>query len=1023
VSATDALLTGTVTFLFSDIEGSTRLVQSLGDRYPAVLERHHQLLRSAFAAGGGTVVGTEGDSFFVVFPSVRQALAAAVDAQRALEEHPWPEGGRVRVRIGLHTGEGTLAAGSYVGVDVHRAARIAASGHGGQVLISDSTRALAEHALPDGVALRDLGEHRLKDLLKPERIFQVVHPALSSDFPRLATLTRRPNNLPTQTTEFLGRVAELRAIRDLLDGADVRLVTLTGPGGIGKTRLALQAAADQIDRFDDGVFFVDLSPARDPDAAFEAVVRAIGLTGTTHQPPLEELKQRLETRGMLLLLDNLEQVMDAAGGVADLLHRCPHVKVIVTSREALRVRGEQLFPVPPLGLPEGTVTRTPTEDLARYEAVGLFVARAREARGSFAVTDDSAVAVAEICARLDGLPLAIELAAARMQLFSPQDLRDRLRDRIETLRGGPRDLPARQQTLRGTIEWSYELLDRDERAIFHLLSVFSTARIEAVEEVAGRVDELRDIDVVDRLASLVDKSLVRSLEDAGRRRLSMLETIREYAAERLEDDLLGDAARRAHAEYFTDLAHRLRDDLYGRKRETALDELEADIGNLLTAWRYWVQAGELERLDRLLDGLWVLHDARGWYQAALGLTNDLLGVLSEIPSTAERAREEITVRTSLARGLMAIRGYTQEVEETYDRALALVEEAGGLPERFPVLRSLASFHLYRGEFDKGAAVGRQLLDLAEQQHDVGLQVEGHLRLGANLASLGDVDTGLDHLERAIALFDPDRHGPGRFRLGPSPGVTPYTTSAFFLWLRGYPDQAGERAARALELAKRLNQPYTLAYALFHVGFLNLWRREWELVQERATGVLEIAEEYDYHVWRSIALVLRGVAMTALRRTEEGLAASERGIALYQEMKTPPVFWPLLLSIRARTFALADRPGNGLDALDQAIALFGGRFNILYPQFPVLKGDLLVALSDGDGAESSYRHAIDVARDVGARMSELQAATKLIRLREREGKGKQEERIEQLRGVYDSFTEGFDTPDLVDARGVLDDAFS
>jgi predicted ATPase/class 3 adenylate cyclase len=1015
------LPTGTVTFLFSDIEGSTRLLQGLGAGYQEILESHQQLLRKAFAGGGGTVLGTEGDSFFVVFPTAPQALAAAVDAQRALARHAWPEDGEVRVRIGLHTGEGTLGGGSYVGIDVHRAARIAAAGHGGQVLVSESARALVAHALPEEVTLRDLGEHRLKDLLKPERIFQLVHPVLPSEFPPLATLSHRPNNLPTQPSEFLGREEELGAIRDLLDAAEVRIVTLTGPGGIGKTRLALQAAAEQIERFEDGLYFVDLSPVRDPDAAFEAIVRAIGLTEASDQRPFEVLKQQLGTRHMLLLLDNFEQILDAADGVAELLQGCPQLKVLVTSREALRVRGERLFPVPPLSLPRGVdVTRISAEKVAEYEAVRLFVERAREARPTFSLTDDNAPVVTEICSRLDGLPLAIELAAARLQLFSPHELRDRLRSRLQLLRGGPRDLPLRQQTLRSTIEWSYELLDIEERAIFRVLSVFSTARVEAVEEVAVHLEPLRDVDVVDRLASLVGKSLVRSVEGPGLQRLSMLETIREYAGQRLEEEPgLSSAARRAHAGFFSEFARRRRDLLDGPEQEDAIDELGFEVGNLLTAWRYWLDAGELEELDELLDTLWVLHDARGWYSGAVELARDLLEVLSAVPSTPDRVQQKITLATSLARGLMAIRGYTEEVDVAYRRALGLLEEAGGLPQLFPVLRSLASFYLYRAEFDEAAAVGHQLLDLAEQQHDVALQVEGHLVLGANLAASGDVHTGLDHLEQAIALFDPDRHRSGRFRLGPSPGVVPYTVSALYLWLLGYPDRAVQRASRGLELASQLKHPFTLAYTRFHVGLLDLWRGELEQVHERATGVLEIADEHDYQVWRALALVLQGVSMTGLGQPEEGLAHSDRGIGLYQGLQTPPVFWPLLLSVRARTFAFAGRPAAGLDAIDQAIELFGGRVNILYPELPLLKGDLRLAMSDVDGAESSFQSAFDVAGEVGALMSQLRAATRLTRLRRASGKHSHATGL--LRGTYHAFTEGLDSADLVEARAVLDEA--
>jgi tetratricopeptide (TPR) repeat protein len=419
----------------------------------------------------------------------------------------------------------------------------------------------------------------------------------------------------------------------------------------------------------------------------------------------------------------------------------------------------------------------------------------------------------------------------------------------------------------------------------------------------------------------------------------------------------------------------------------------------------------------LLDGLWVLHDARGWYHGAVELTNDLLGVLSSSPSTPDRGLEEITLRTSLARGLMAISGYTEEVEESYSRALALLKEAGRPPEQFPMLRSLASFHLYRAEFDKGAAIGRELLGLAEQQHDTGLQVEGHLRIGVNLASLGDVATGLEHLDRAIALFDPLQHVSARFRLGPSPGVVAFTTSAFLLWLRGFPDRAVERATSGLTLAKQLNHPYTEAYALFHVGFLDVWRREWELVHERATGVLEIAEEHDYQVWRALALVFLGVSMTGMGRHDEGLAVSDEGFGLYQGLKAPPVFWPLLLSARARAFAMADRPGDGIDAVDQAIDLMQGRDNIMYPELPLLKGDLLVAASDIDGAESCYRHVLDVAEQVDARMSQLRAAIRLTRLRR--ASGESPDGSEVLRSAYHAFTEGFATVDLVEARALLE----
>jgi adenylate cyclase len=495
----------------------------------------------------------------------------------------------------------------------------------------------------------------------------------------------------------------------------------------------------------------------------------------------------------------------------------------------------------------------------------------------------------------------------------------------------------------------------------------------------------------------------------------MLGTIREYATERLQEDPLGSAIERAHAEHFAAMALAFRDRVYGAEREDALELVEEELGNLMTAWQYWIEASDLERLDMLLDALWVLHDARGWYHGALELSNGLLEVLGRIPASPERAREEITVRTSLARGLMAIRGYTQEVEDTYRRALALAEEAGGLPDQIPVLRSLAALHLYRAEFDRGLEIGRQLLAIAETTGDAGLQAEGHFRIGTSLVSLGDADSGLEHLEKASTFFDLHQHGAGRFRLGASPGVTPHTTSAFVLWLTGKVDQARAHAALALAIADRLGQPYTLAYARFHVGVLNAWERQWENVRTLATEAHEIARAHDYQVWRATSLVLNGLAATALG-DDKGLEMSDSGVMLYREMTTPPVFWPLILAFRARTLAHAGRPVNGLEVADQAIALVrGDAANVLAPQFPILRGDLLVALGDTTQAESSYMIAIDLAQRSGARMNELQAAIALVHL---SSDMNRPSALERLRAVYETFSEGFDAPDVVVARALL-----
>src|SRR5215208_5412556 len=487
-----------LTFVFADLESSTRLWERFPDAMKGAMERHDDILREAVNGAGGRVVKVTGDGLMAVFVSPSAAVAAALEAQRELQREAWGETGPLRVRMGIHAGVAQQRGADFYGPPVNRTARLMAAAHGGQVLLSAAAARLADR-LPAEAGLRDRGEHRLKDLAQPERIFQLTHAELASDLPPLATLSERPNNLPTQTSEFLGREIQLSAIRDLLDADRLRLLTLTGPGGIGKTRLALQAAANQIDRFEDGVFFVDLSPVRDAEAVFQAVVRAVGVSASTDEPPLAVLKQALRGRRLMLVLDNFEQVMEAVDGVSELLQQCPGLKALVTSREALRVRGEHLFPVPPLALPVGGAAAA--ELVSEYDAIRLFVERAREVQPNFTLTDENARAVAEICARLDGLPLAIELAAARLTLFSPDELRRRLDRGLDVLRGGPRDLPARQQTLRSMIEWSYDLLQDDEREVFQLLSVFVTARLEAIEAVAASLEQLARVDVVERLAS------------------------------------------------------------------------------------------------------------------------------------------------------------------------------------------------------------------------------------------------------------------------------------------------------------------------------------------------------------------------------------------------------------------------------------------------------------------------------------------------------------------------------------------
>jgi predicted ATPase len=476
-----------------------------------------------------------------------------------------------------------------------------------------------------------------------------------TDVDREASPGEVRTNLPVPASSFVGRQQLRGELRGLLRSGRARLVTLTGAGGAGKTRLAIETAADLVPEFGDGVFFVDLSAEHEPDRIFAAIVRTVPLPGGSEDPPREALERGLRNARVLLVLDNFEQVMDAAVGLSELLEHCRRLTVLVTSREALRVRGEVLVAVPPLSLPEReTVT---VDEAAGSEAVSLFVERAAALVPGFALTDRNATDVAAICALLDGLPLGIELAAARVTLFAVDELRARLEQRLDELGTGPRDLPERQQTLRRAIEWSTELLRDGDRAVLAALSVFTGARIPDVEAVIERVPSLGEIDVVDSLGSLVDKNLVRNAPArGGRPRLSMLRTIRAYAAEQLASrPQVAAAVQRAHAEHYTKLAHEWRRGFDPSRRADELDVLSVELGNLQTAWSYWVREGDVARLGDLLELLWGYYDQQGNYREAVDLGHDLLAVLSLQPATPERLRDEIAVETSLARSMIAAR--------------------------------------------------------------------------------------------------------------------------------------------------------------------------------------------------------------------------------------------------------------------------------------------------------------------------------------------------------------------------------
>jgi len=771
------LPTGTVTFLFTDIEGSTRLLQDLGpDRYREVAEGHGRILREAIVAGRGGEVRTEGDSFFAAFPTPTAAVNAAVRAQRELAAREWPTARSVRVRMGLHTGEGVLGGDDYIGLDVHRGARIAATGHGGQVLLSSTTAELVRDDLPDGVALRDLGRHRLKDLARPERILQLSIEGLPAEFPAIRSL-ETPTNLPAQRTGFVGRREEVEQVKRLLEGPG--LLTLTGPGGSGKTRLAVESAGALLDDYPDGVFLVELAPITDPLLVPSAIAEALGVKAEGLRPVQDTLRDELRDRETLVVADNFEQVIAAAPLVADLLDAAPRLRVLATSREPLHIAGEQELPVPPLELPD---------------SVALFVQRATAIDPGFRLTEENTDAVTELCRRLDGLPLAIELAASRIKTLPPAAILGRLERRLELLTGGPVDLPARQRTLRAAIAWSVDLLEADERALFRRLAVFAGGW---TLEAAATVGSL-ETDPIDLLGSLVDKSLaVRVPGEAIR--FGMLGTIREFGIEELEAAGETAATREGHAGVFLELAEAAEPHLRGLDQVRWLDELELEHDNARAALRWAIDTRRADIALRMVGALW-----RFWH---------LHGHLDEGRHWAEEtlALPQAVHSIERHRALIALGGVTYWQEDlaatgrAYEEALAIAREIGDRHAEAEALYNLSFVPAYGGDMEQAVAILREGRALFEEL-GVRRGVADSIWLMAIVARLeGDTPTARSRAEESLRLHREigDRFGAndalhvlGRIALVEGDLATAWTC---FLEALANDEEVGNRTGMGIEL--------------------------------------------------------------------------------------------------------------------------------------------------------------------------------------------------------------------------------
>jgi predicted ATPase/class 3 adenylate cyclase len=663
---------GTVTFLFSDIEGSTRLAHELAPAtYRELLEQHNRLLRAAFEARAGAERGTQGDAFLTIFREAPSAIKAAVDAQQALAAASWPDAIEIRVRMGIHTGAGIPGGDDYVGPDINRAARIAGAAHGGQVLLSDATRALAERDLPVGTTIRDLGRHRLKDLAQAEHLFQLVVDGLRSEFPPLRTIDARPNNLTARLTSFVGRVKEIEELQRLV--AENRLVSLTGPGGVGKTSLATELARQSLDAFPDGAWFVGLESIIDPGLVASAIVTALGIREGGNRLPPQLLRDHLRDHTQLLVLDNFERVLGAAELVRELLHEAPGLKVVVTTRAPLHISGEQEYAVAPLPVPHPEPGDPATSDvlaaLETVDSVRLFVDRARRAQPGFTMTPETARSVVETCRRLDGLPLGIELAAARVGLLSPAAIAERLARRLPLPGRAARDLPDRQRTVQETIDWSHELLDPPTQRLFARLSVFAGDwDLGAAESVCGPADEI-GIQVLDGIAHLVDQSLVLALTTGPATRFTMLQTIRDFAADRLQESGQTADLGRRHAMHFLGLAESAAAHLPGRDQVAWLARLTEERDNLRAAMSWTIDAADAETGLRFSAALW-----RYWHLGGhVAEGRATIKVVLAVPGAERPSRARLRALEA-AGGLLYWSGEPGQARGMYEAQLALARE-------------------------------------------------------------------------------------------------------------------------------------------------------------------------------------------------------------------------------------------------------------------------------------------------------------------------------------------------------------
>ena len=851
-----ALPTGTVTFLFTDIEGSTRLWEEHTEGMRAALGRHDDLLRATITQHRGHIFKTVGDAFHAAFPTAADALATALEAQRALAAEPWAVPGGLRVRMALHTGVAEQRNGDYFGPTLNRAARLLAAGHGGQILVFGTTYELVQDVLPADVTLRDLGQHRLRDLARPEQIYQLVAPGLGPEFPPLRSLEAFPHNLPVQLSSFIGREREIREVKGLLSTS--RLLTLTGVGGAGKTRLALQVAADLLDQFPDGAWLAEFAGLADPALVPQTVAASLGLREQWGRPILPILTDFLQSRTTLLVMDNCEHVIAECAGLADhLLRASPGLRILATSQTTLDVPGEVAYGVPPLGVPDPRAAPS-AEQLTQFEAVRLFVERASLGRPGFTVTADNAVALAQVVHQLDGIPLAIELAAARTKVMSVHQISERLADRFRLLTAGARTAAPRQQTLKAAMDWSYELLTDPERALLRRLSVFAGGwTLEAAETVCPGGDVESD-KVLDLLAGLVDRSLVLVEETAGgASRYRLLETVRQYGRGRLRASGEEERTKTRHRDWCLLLAEEAERHLQGPEASAWVDRLETEHDNLRAALESCKTVeGGAEYWLRLAGALWRFWDMRGYWTEGRAWLD---GALAQTADESTPSRVKVIIGAA----------YLASYQGDFDRAVTLVQESLELSERLGDTRGKVSclnimgFDACRLEkYDRAAALGKESFALSQEVGDWWGAVEARTVLAIVARAQGDFERASALLEEIV--FQVRQLG-DKFRLAEA-------LNYLGLVKRELGDYARAKALleESLALAQELKDKWATAFALSNLGIVAWYQKDYPRAADLFAKSLRLRVEVGEK--RGIVTSLAGLAAVAAAQGQGERAA-------------------------------------------------------------------------------------------------------------------------------------------------------